>query len=193
VPLKSEPVKIEACWHLGLQQDFGKICRDLEGFTGLSQWAAQDRSWHKNILPIGDYIMGRHENVKVKESTKIKDALDHAREAAQELHGRISDAMAKRGGATKPEIETISQKAKAAVESIKASLSTQHEATKKHLTGAVTDLEAAQKNAADGLKSSGQAFETKIRQALADARTGVDKITEAIAAKRAAQSKKTQR
>lgn len=134
--------------------------------------------------------MGRHETIKVKESTKMKDALDHAREAAQELHGRISDAMAKRGGATKPELETISQKAKAAVESIKASMSAQHDASKKHLMDAVTDLEAAQKHAADSLKSSGQIFETKIRQTLVDARAGVDKISEAIAAKRSAQSKK---
>jgi len=134
--------------------------------------------------------MGRHESIKLKDSTKIKDALDQAREAAQELHGRISDAAAKRGGAAKADLESISQKAKATVESVKASMGAQHEATKKHLTDAVTNLEAAHKHAAEGLKSSGQAFETKIRQTLADARAGVDEISEAIAAKRSAQSKK---
>jgi len=134
--------------------------------------------------------MGKHENIKIKESTKVKDALDHARETAQELHGAISDAAAKSGGAVKADLEAISQKAKAAVESVKASVGAQQEATKKHLTEAVTYLEAAQKHAAEGLKSSGQVFQTSIRQTLADARASVQKISEAIAAKRSAQSKK---
>jgi ABC-type transporter Mla subunit MlaD len=125
-----------------------------------------------------------------KVDTKVKDALDHLREAGQELHGALSDAAAKRGGAVKADLEDVSQKAKAAAESVKASIGAQHEATKKHLTDAVTHLEAVQKHAAEGLKSSGQAFQTSIRQTLADARASVQKISEAIASKRSAQSKK---
>ncbi len=45
-------------------------------------------------------------NIKVKD-TKVKDALDHIRESAQELHGAISDATAKRGGALKADIEAV--------------------------------------------------------------------------------------
>lgn len=128
--------------------------------------------------------MAKHEN------TKVKDALDHVREAAQELHGVISDAAAKRGGAVKADLEAVSQKAKAATESVKASLSAQNEATKKYLAETVTHLEAVQKHAAEGLKSSGQAFQTSIKKVVADARASVQKISEAIAAKRSAESKK---
>ena len=57
-----------------------------------------------------------------KMDTNIKDVLDHIRAATQELHGAISDAAAKRGGATKADLEALAQKAKAAAEFAKASL-----------------------------------------------------------------------
>jgi len=122
--------------------------------------------------------------------TKVKDTLDHVREAAQEFHGRISDAAAKRGGATKADLEAFAQKAKAVTDSAKGSLATQHEASKKHLSEAVSKLEATQKHVAEGLKSSGQAFQTSINHALADARASVQKVSEAVAEKRSAISTK---
>ncbi len=131
--------------------------------------------------------MAKHEDLKAK----VKDALDHVREAAQELHGTISDAAAKHGGATKADLEAFAQKAKAVTESAKASLSAQQDPAKKHLAEAVTHLEETQKHAAEGLKSSGQAFQNSIKKALADARASVQKVSEAVAAKRSAQSKKT--
>ena len=87
-----------------------------------------------------------------KIDSKTKEALDNVRAAAQELHGTISDAAAKRGGAVKADLEAVSQKAKSAAESVKASISAQQEATKKHLEEAVTHLEAVQKHAAEGLR-----------------------------------------
>ena len=54
--------------------------------------------------------------------TRVKDALDHARAAAQELHGALSDAAAKRGGAIKADLEAIPHKARAIADSLKASL-----------------------------------------------------------------------
>jgi hypothetical protein len=123
--------------------------------------------------------------------TQIKDALDHVRSGVQELHGAISDAAAKRGGAVKADIEVILPKAKAVTESIKGSMGTQKDATKKALTEAVTYLEATQKHASESLKSSGQAFQSSVREALADARAASQKVSEAVAAKRSATSTKT--
>ena len=54
-----------------------------------------------------------------KADNKVDDALDHIRAAAQELHGAISDAAAKRGGAVKADLEAASSKAKALTESVK--------------------------------------------------------------------------
>ena len=60
--------------------------------------------------------------------TKVKDAVDKARAAAQELHRAISDAAAKQGGAVKADLEAVPQKARAAIESIKGSAAAQNEA-----------------------------------------------------------------
>jgi fructose-specific phosphotransferase system component IIB len=123
--------------------------------------------------------------------TKIKEALEHVRAGAQELHGAISDAAAKRGGAIKADLESVPQKAKALTESIKGSIGTQNEAAKEHLKEAVMYLEAVQKHAAEGLKSTGQSFQTSVRQVLADARASVQKVSEAVAARRSAGSTTT--
>jgi ElaB/YqjD/DUF883 family membrane-anchored ribosome-binding protein len=129
----------------------------------------------------------------MKVDTKVKDALDHIRASTQELHKAISDAAAKRGGALKADIEDVSQKAKAITESIKGSIGTQNEAIKKDLKEAVTYLEAVQKHAAEGLKNSGHAFQASIRQTLADARASAQKVSEAVAEKRSAESTKTRK
>jgi uncharacterized protein YqgV (UPF0045/DUF77 family) len=124
-----------------------------------------------------------------KIETNVKGALDHVRAATQELHGAISDAAAKRGGATKADLEALAQKAKAVTESAKGSISTQRDAAKKLLADGVTHLEATQKHVAKSLKSSGQSFQTSVQKALADARASAQKISEAVAAKRSAASK----
>ena len=124
-----------------------------------------------------------------KIETNVKDALDHVRAATQELHGAISDAAAKRGGATKADLEALAQKAKAVTESAKGAISTQRDAAKKHLADGVTHLEATQKHVAESLKSTGQSLQTSVQKALADARASAQKISEAVAAKRSAASK----
>jgi fructose-specific phosphotransferase system component IIB len=126
-------------------------------------------------------------------SSKVKDALDHVRAGAQELHGAISDAAAKRGGAVKADLEAVPQKAKAITDSIKGSIGTQNEATKKHLTEAATYLGAVQNHAAEALKSSGNEFQTSVRKALADARASVQHISEAVAASRSAKPSTTRK
>ena len=121
-----------------------------------------------------------------KADNKVNDALDHIRAAAQELHGAISDAAAKRGGAVKADVEAASSKAKALANSVQDAISGQNEATKKHLAEAVTHLQAAQKHAAESLKNSDQAFHTSVRQSLTSARAAVQKVSEAVATGRSA-------
>jgi protein-tyrosine-phosphatase len=128
---------------------------------------------------------------KTGADTSVKDSLDHVRAAAQELHGAISDAVAKRGGATKAELEALEQKIKMVTESAKTSMSTQRDAAKKHIGEAITLLETTQKHLTDGLKTSGQAFQTSMRQVGTDMRASVQKISEAVAAARSAAATKT--
>jgi ElaB/YqjD/DUF883 family membrane-anchored ribosome-binding protein len=121
---------------------------------------------------------------------KIKNAIDNVRAAAQELHGAISDAMTKRGGATKADLQAFGQKIKTVTESAKSTLSTQNATVKKNMTDAVTQLEATQKIVNDGMKATGEKLQTSVRQALQDARASVQKISEAVAAQRSAASSK---
>ncbi len=121
---------------------------------------------------------------------KVKDALDTVRAAAQHLHAAIGDAAAKRNEAAKADIQAIPSKAKAVMDSIKGSIGAQNEVEKKHLTEALTHLEATKEHADQSLKTTNQAFQTSVTQTLADARAAVDKVTEAVAAKRSAQTRK---
>ena len=130
-------------------------------------------------------------STETETKVKVKDALDHVRAAVQELHGAVSDAAAKRGAATKADLEVVAQKAKAVTESLKGSIGAQHQAVKKHLAEAVTQLEATQKHVAEALKSSGQELQTSIRQVRADVRASAQKISEAVAAKRSDESTQT--
>jgi hypothetical protein len=118
--------------------------------------------------------------------TQVKDAIDQVRSATQQLHKAISDAAAKRGGAAKADLQAVPQMAKAAIDSIKGSVSTQNDVAKKRLSEAVTALEATAKHAAEGVQSSGKEFQTAVRQTIADARVAAQKASEAVAAKRTA-------
>ena len=120
--------------------------------------------------------------------TQVKDAVDKARAAAQELHRAISDAAAKRGGAVKADLAAVPQMAKAAIESIKSSAAAQNAVTKAQLADAVKYLEATANDAAQAVKSSGKEFQTAVRQSIADARAAAQKVSEAVAAKRTAES-----
>jgi hypothetical protein len=124
---------------------------------------------------------------------KVKSAIDNVRAAAQQLHGAISDAMTKRGGATKADLEAFGQKLKSVTDSAKATVNNQNATVKKNMSDAVAQLEATQKRVNDGLKASGAKVQTSVRQALADARASVQKISEAVAAQRSATSNKTSR
>lgn len=120
--------------------------------------------------------------------TKVKDAVDKARAAAQELHRAISDAAAKRGGAAKADLEAVPQMARAAIGSIKGSAAAQNGVAKAHLADAVKYLEATGNDAALAVKSSGKEFQTAVRRSIADARAAVQQVSEAVAAKRTAES-----
>jgi hypothetical protein len=122
------------------------------------------------------------------QDTQIKDAVDQVRSATQQLHKAISDAAAKRGGAAKADLQAVPQMAKAAIDSIKGSMPAQNEVAKTRLAEAVTYLEATGKDAAEGVKSSGKEFQTAVRQTIADARAAAQKASEAVAAKRTAES-----
>lgn len=129
-------------------------------------------------------------DTKVKDP-KVKDALDDVRAAAQQLHAAISDAAAKRNEAIKADFQAIPPKAKAVMDSIKSKIGAQNEVAKKRLTEAITHLEATKKHADESLKNTGQTFQASVTQTLADARAAVEKVSEAVAAKRSAASTQT--
>lgn len=120
--------------------------------------------------------------------TKFGDSLKRIRKAAQELHRALSDVTAQQGEDLKTDLHAISQTALAVAQSIKSSLEVQNEASKEHLTEAVSFFEAAEKHVAESLKSSGFELESSIRRALMHARSAAQEVSEAVAAKRSAES-----
>jgi hypothetical protein len=138
------------------------------------------------ILPAFHFSRSGQQEVSMSHATdtKVKDALDHVHAAMQDLHKAISDAATKHGGAVKADLEAFAHKIKAIAESLKGSIGTQHEAVKHYLREAVTHLEATEKHIAEALKASGHALQIAIGHALAQARASVEKVSEAIAARR---------
>lgn len=134
------------------------------------------------------------DQAKDKSETALGDALNRVRAGTQELHQAISDTLAKRTSATKAEVEGLIEKAKGAADGARLALGIKHEAehglVKQQLTEAVGLLETVQKDAAQSLKSSGEAFHASLTKALADARASAQKISEAIAARRSARAAK---
>ena len=118
-----------------------------------------------------------------------KDPLAGIRVAAQALHGAISDAAAKRGQAIKDHLQSIGPTVSSLITSVKAVIGAQTEVAKKHLAEAVKNLEGAEAQIATSLKATGETFHTATRQALADSRSAVQKISEVVAATRSAQAK----
>ena len=132
-----------------------------------------------------------------KPQAAARDAVDNVRTATQELHKAISDTLAKRGSATKAQVDAVIKKAKDAAESARSAMNTRQGAAKQQLTEAVAKLEAVQKHAAESLKSSEEAVRKSgpgvgaavlgtagLIMALAAARDAVQKISEAVAARR---------
>jgi len=122
-------------------------------------------------------------------SAHVKDAIDEFRANAQDLFKKLSDAMAKRDGATKADLEALAKSAKVVADSARAAVISQSDAVKQCLTDSIASLEKARKDAEDGVKRSGQGFETALKQVLLDVRAAVAKASEAVAAKRAGNKK----
>lgn len=121
---------------------------------------------------------------------KVKDAIDNLRSAAQDLHRQITDAAARKSGATKADLAALTEKAKSLAKSVKASIDIQQGNVAKHLTDAITHLEATQANLSDSLKATGAGFDASVKKVLVEARASVQKLSEAVAEKRAANSAK---
>jgi hypothetical protein len=113
----------------------------------------------------------------------VKDALDHAQAAAQELYAALSTAAARRGGASQDDLEAIPLKTKAIVDVIKGTLGAQDAATKRSLGEAVTYLDGTAKHAAAAVKSCGLVAEHFVQRAIADARASVQKIDQVVSQK----------
>ena len=118
----------------------------------------------------------------------LKQALDEARAAAQDLHGALSDAVARRGGAIKADLEPIPLQATAIAEQLQHALGAPGKVDNAAFDRAIAHLEATSAHVAKALKSSGKVAETAVRHALADARTSVQSLSEAVAVNRSATS-----
>ena len=119
-----------------------------------------------------------------RRDTKAQDPLQRVRAAAQELHAAISDAAVRDGHVLGADLQSVAAKLKDVAVSLKVSIAEQTEVTRQHLGEAATWLDAAQKHLDESLNSKGEELGVAVQKTLADARAVVQKLSEALAAKR---------
>ena len=85
---------------------------------------------------------------------RVRDALDHARAAAQDLHAALTDAVARRGGAVRADFEALPLKARAIAEQVGHSLEIENIIARHALGEALTLLDATHNDIAGALNVS---------------------------------------
>jgi ElaB/YqjD/DUF883 family membrane-anchored ribosome-binding protein len=122
-----------------------------------------------------------------KAGTKARDTLDEARGKAQELHSAIIQALSSGAEAARSEVEAVVQKAQESADLAKAAMTLGYRAgeIRQQLQQAVDRLEDVRDCASRSVKGSGTEFRDSLTKALAEARSSVQHISEAVAAKRA--------
>jgi ElaB/YqjD/DUF883 family membrane-anchored ribosome-binding protein len=127
------------------------------------------------------------DNLIIGKGGKARDALDEARTKAQELHRAIIGALSNGVAAARSEVESVLKKAQESADFAEAAMKIGYRAgeTRQQLQQAIDRLEDVRKSASASLQSSGAEFRESLSKALAEARTSVQLISEAVASKRA--------
>lgn len=115
-------------------------------------------------------------------------SLDSIRATAQGLHSAISDAAVEHGAARMDRLLAAAPSPALIIAALRPVIGEQPETAKTQLTEVIALLEGAEAQIDTCLKSTGQAFHTAVRQALADSRSAVQKISEVVAAARSARA-----
>ena len=130
----------------------------------------------------------------VEPGGSMQDDLDRVRDATQQLHQAISSLLAKRAAATRVDAEDFIRQAKASAELAYSAMRSRYdvaeEQIKKNLEEAGEKQRGAQKEAARSLETSGEECRAFLTSALAEASAAAQKVSEAVAAKRAGLSAK---
>jgi ElaB/YqjD/DUF883 family membrane-anchored ribosome-binding protein len=123
----------------------------------------------------------------IGKGAKARDALDDARAKAQDLHSAIMRALSSGAEASKSEVQSLAKKAQESADLAKTAMTLGYRAgeIRQQLQQAVDRLEDVRNSALESVKSSGAEFRESLTKALAEARTSVQHISEAVAAKRA--------
>ena len=119
-----------------------------------------------------------------RKDTKTQDPLQRVRAAAQELHAALSDAAVRDGHLLADDLKSVATKLKDVAVALEGAISEQTEVTRQHLGEAATWLDATQKHLEESLASKGEGLQAAVRKTLVDARAVVEKLSEALAAKR---------
>lgn len=117
--------------------------------------------------------------------SQLTDALEEARSNAQALHKKIQGTTAKDHASIRANARSVDAEALELARSIKSLLDSQRADAKQHLKDAVSELEAASKDAQAITTASGTELKPKNTEALAHVRSAAQHISQAVAAQRA--------
>lgn len=116
--------------------------------------------------------------------SKIKDALDHARSEAQDLHKNIEASTAKDHAALRAEIQSTAARAQQLAGSLKTVVDGQRSDAKQHIKDAIAQLDDAAKHAGDVASASAAQLKELNAAMLAKVRDAVQSLSHAVASQR---------
>ena len=118
--------------------------------------------------------------------SQVKDALDKARSSAQALHMKVQGTTAKDHAAIRAGAAVVAVEAQELARSIKDLLQNQHVDAKQHLKDALVAAEAASAGAKEIATASDAELKSRRAAAIGRVRSVAQKLSLAVAAKRAA-------
>jgi hypothetical protein len=128
----------------------------------------------------------RHiQNHKETIVSKVTDAVEEARSDAQALHKRILGTTAKDHAAMRASARSVAAEASELGRAVRGLVQSQQADAKQHLKDAASSLEAAATDAQDLVNASGADVKARNLAALGHVRSATQKLSQAVAAKRA--------
>ena len=116
--------------------------------------------------------------------SNIKETLDQARSAAQNLHKQIDATTAKDHAAIRADVQNSADKAKQLAASLKTIVDGQRADAKQHIKDAASQLEDAAKHAGELAKASDAQLKEHNKAMLGKVRDAAESLSQAVASER---------
>lgn len=124
------------------------------------------------------------QNPTMRRLNNVKDALEQARGAAQDLHKKIDESTGKSQAELRADLQNVAAQARELGNSLKAIAEGQKADAKQHVEHAASSFEDAAKHAETAASATGGDIKRAAQATLSRTRDAAESLSEAVAAKR---------